>query len=212
MATTRRYEQRRRAELAEATRRRILDAVHDELRAAPSQPPSVEQVAERAEVSRSTVYTIFGSRAGLFDTFAEELMRRSGFDQLVAAVSARDARDHLRGAFTASCHMFAAERDVIRVLTSMSAIDPEAVGGAIQRLESDRSGGIAHLAHRLAEQELLRPDVTEAEATDVLWLLSGFESFDALFTGRGLGARRGRRAPHRDGRAGAVPKATRRAA
>ena len=62
------------------------------------------------------------------------------------------------------------------------------VGGAIQRLESDRSGGIAHLAHRLAEQELLRPDATEAEATDVLWLLSGFESFDALFTGRGLGA------------------------
>ncbi len=188
MATTRRYEQRRRAELAEATRRRILDAVHDELRDAPAQPPSVEQVAERAEVSRSTVYTIFGSRAGLFDTFAEDLMRRSGFDQLVAAVSAPDARDHLRGAFTAGCRMFATERDVIRVLTSMSAIDPEAVGGAIQRLESDRSGGIAYLAHRLADQELLRPDVTEAEATDVLWLLSSFESFDALFTGRGLAA------------------------
>ena len=70
----------------------------------------------------------------------------------------------------------------------MSAIDPEAVGGAIQRLESDRSGGIAYLAHRLADQQLLRPDVTEAEATDVLWLLSSFESFDALFTGRGLAA------------------------
>jgi hypothetical protein len=43
-----------------------------------------------------------------------------------------------------------------------------------------------HLARRLAEQGELRDDVTEAEAADTLRVLAGFESFDALYTGRGL--------------------------
>ncbi len=45
-----------------------------------------------------------------------------------------------------------------------------------------------YLAGRLGEQGLLRPDVTVEEAADVLWMLAGFTSFDALYTGRGLSA------------------------
>jgi AcrR family transcriptional regulator len=185
---TRKYEQRRRAEAAEATRRRILDAVHHQLTTEPAQPPSVEQIAERAGVSRSTVYLIFGSRAGLFDAFTRDLVERAGFAELVDAVAHPDALEHLRGGIRASSRMFAAEREVLRVLFSMSAIDPDAVGGAVLQQEGERAGGIAHLAHRLAEQERLSPGVSEAEAADVLWLLSSFDTFDSLATGRGLSA------------------------
>lgn len=139
-------------------------------------------------MSRSTVYLIFGSRAGLFDVFTRDLVQRAGFGELVDAVAHPDALEHLRGGVRASSRMFAAEREVLRVLFSMSAIDPDAVGGAVQQLEEERAGGIAHLAHRLAEQDRLRPDVTEAEATDVLWMLSSFEAFDLLATGRRLAA------------------------
>ena len=45
-----------------------------------------------------------------------------------------------------------------------------------------------YLAGRLAEQGLLRDDVTVEEAADVLWMLAGFGSFDELFSGRGLPA------------------------
>ena len=45
---------------------------------------------------------------------------------------------------------------------------------------------MAHLARRLAEQEVLRPDVTVGEAADVLWLLASFDSFDQLYTARKL--------------------------
>ena len=43
-------------------------------------------------------------------------------------------------------------------------------------------------ARRLAEQGALRPDVTEAEAADLLWLLTSFDAFDILYTGRSLPA------------------------
>ncbi|NDV06692.1 TetR/AcrR family transcriptional regulator [Rhodococcus sp. IEGM 248] len=184
---TRKYEQRLRAEAAEETRRNILDAVYDRLRRAPSTPVSVEQVARAAGVSRSTVYLVFGSRAGLFDALTTDLWwHRAGFQAVVDAVEHPDAREHLRGGIDSGVRVFAAHRDVFRALFSMAQLDADAVGGAIARIEENRAGGMVHLAQRLAEQEVLRPEVTVDEAADLLWLLASFDSFDQLYTGRNL--------------------------
>lgn len=183
----RKYEQRLRADGAEQTRRTVLDAVYEQLREAPSKPVSVEQVARSAGVSRSTVYLIFGSRAGLFEALTTDLWwNRAGFQQVVDAVEHPDAREHLRGGLAAGVRMFAAHRDVFRALFSMAQLDPDAVGGAMAVLEKDRAGGVAHLAARLAGQRVLRPGVTVGRAADLLWLLTGFDTFDQLFTGRNL--------------------------
>jgi hypothetical protein len=82
--------------------------------------------------------------------------------------------------------MFAAHRDVLRALYSMAQLDADAVGGAIQLMEEGRAQGALYRAQRLAEQKLLRPDVTVSEGADLLWVLTSFDSFDALYTGRGL--------------------------
>lgn len=184
---TRKYEQRLRAEAAEQTRRRILDAVYQRLHDAPTTPVSVEQVARAARVSRSTVYLAFGSRAGLFDALTEDLWwQRAGFAQVVDAVADPDAREHLRGGIVGGVRVFAAHRDVFRALFSMAELDADAVGGAISRIEENRAGGMAHLARRLAEQDLLRAEVPVGRAADLLWLLTSFDSFDQLYTGRKL--------------------------
>ena len=183
---TRRYEQRLRAQSAEETRRRILDAAYDRLREAPSQPLHVDRVARAAGVARSTVYLVFGSRAGLFDALRADLVERSGLDRLIEAVQHPDAREHLRGGIRAGAEMFAADRDVFRVLTSMSALDDEAVGGAMRRGEAIRARGMARLAGRLDEQGVLLPGVTAERAADALWMLTSFDAFDQLYTGRGL--------------------------
>ena len=183
---TRKYEQRLRAESAEETRRRILDSLYERLHSAPSKPVSVDALAHDAHVSRSTIYLIFGSRAGLFDALAADLFHRGGFDRVVQAIADPDVRTHLRGGISAATKTLAAHRDVLRVLYSMAELDPEAVGGTVQRMEANRAEGMAHLARRLAENELLRADVTVEEAAHVLWLLTSFDSFDLLYTGRGL--------------------------
>jgi len=182
----RKYEQRLRAESAEQTRRRILDAVYQQLREAPGESVSLDRIAQRARVARSTIYLVFGSRAGLFDAFTEDLWERTGLPALTQAVANPDARQHLRGGITAASKMFAADRDIYRVLFSMAQLDHDSVGGAVRKMERERTGGMAYVAQRLHDDGVLREDVTVDEAADVLWMLCSFESFDSLHTGRKL--------------------------
>lgn len=182
----RRYEQRARAATAEQTRRRILDAVYARLRAAPGEAVNLDAVARAARVARSTVYAVFGSRAGLFQAFGVDLLARAGFDRVVAAVAVPDVRASLRVSLRATVEIYVAERDVLRALHAMALLDPDAYAGALEPADRDRAGGMVHLARRLAEAGELRPDVDEAEAADLLWLITGFDAFDVLFTQREL--------------------------
>jgi AcrR family transcriptional regulator len=182
---TRKYQQRARAAAAEETRRRIIDAVRARLRDAPSEAVSVDLVARKAGVARSTVYSIFGSRAGLLDALAQDFLHRAGFDRLVEAVKHPDAREHLRGSITANVEMFAADRDVARALFATARLDPETLAGAGQRLERDREGGIRHLARRLRDQGLLEAGIDASGAADILWVITSFDAFDLLLA-RGL--------------------------
>jgi AcrR family transcriptional regulator len=182
----RKYEQRIRAATAEETRRRILDALYERVAEAPSAPVSIEQIAQTAGVSRPTVYTVFGSRAGLFGALGVELLRRGGFDEMMAATMHPDALEGLRGGISAEVKMWAAHRDVLRNLFSMAQLDPEAVGGAVHNIEAGRALGASYRAQRLADQKLLRPGVSVEEAADVIWVLTSFESFDLLHARRGL--------------------------
>jgi AcrR family transcriptional regulator len=185
---TRRYEQRLRAQAAEETRRRVLDAVYDQLRETPTQPVSVERIARTAGVARSTVYAIFGSRAGLFDAFAADILERGGFRRVLDAVADPDPRMTLRAGIAGGVHTFAAHRDVFRALVSMAQLDPDAVGGAMQRSEERRANGMMRLARRLARDGLLDESLTTKQAADRLWVLTSFDAFDLLYSGRGRSA------------------------
>jgi AcrR family transcriptional regulator len=183
---TRRYEQRQRAETAEQTRRRIIDAVIARLQKAPAESVSIDRIAEMAGVARSTVYAIFGSRAGLFDAVAADVLERDDYEQLLEAKHEPDAREHMRVGFRTGTAMLAADRDIVRALFSMAQLDEGAVGNSVRKREENRAAGMARLAGRLAEQDLLRPGVDIEEAENILWVLTSFESFDLLHTGRGL--------------------------
>jgi AcrR family transcriptional regulator len=183
---TRAYEQRARAEDAARTRMRIIDAVFARLEQAPSERVSIERIARMARVARSTVYSIFGSRSGLFDAVGRELADRSGYARLVDAKHQPDARDHLRVGFRAATEMFAANRDIYRALRSMARLDERAVGATVARMDAERTAGMARLAGRLAEQGVLREGLSRSDAEHTLWMLSSFDSFDSLYTGRGL--------------------------
>jgi AcrR family transcriptional regulator len=186
VVTKRRYTQQARAAAAEETRQRILGAMRDRLRAAPSEALSIERVAQEAGVARSTVYLVFGSKAELFEALGQDLLERTGFQRIVDAVALPDARDAVRESLRAAASVYAAERDVSRTIYSMWSLEPEAVRRAFEVVERGRAEGQSRLARRLAEEGHLHPDVTVEEAADILWVITSFETFDQLYTGRGL--------------------------
>jgi AcrR family transcriptional regulator len=182
------YEQKARAESAAETRKRILDAVIERLRKEPAKRISVDAIAADAGVARSTVYLVFGSRAGLFDAVAEEVYERAGYLQVLEAIRVPDPMDTLRGGIAEGVHMFARYRDVFRALFSMEELEPAATAGAIRRVEEQRAEGMMWLARRLSRAKQLKPGLKIKEAAHMLWIATSFEGFDLLYTSRGLTA------------------------
>jgi AcrR family transcriptional regulator len=183
------YRQRLRAQAAEESRQRILDGLYDRLREAPAEPVSVDEIARRARVSRSTVYLDFGSRSGLFDALTDRLLQGAGYDRIEEAVRHPDARETLRGGLEGGVRMYAAHHDVLRVLYATGKLDPDGAGRAIARSERRRFESMGWVASRLQEQDQLRPEVTPEHAAHVIWLLASFDAYDLLASGRGLDAR-----------------------
>jgi AcrR family transcriptional regulator len=181
------YRQQLRAETAEATRQRILDALYERLRVTPAEPVSVDEVAKRARVSRSTVYLVFGSRSGLFDALTERLLSGAGYERIKEAVRDPDARETLRGGLEGGVRMYAVHHDVFRVLYAAGKLDPDGAGRAIARSERRRYESMGWLADRLRDQNLLRPGITPEHAAHVIWFLASFDAYDLLASGRRLG-------------------------
>ena len=187
---TRKYEQHLRAESAQQTRQRILDALASCLREAPARPASIDQVARIAGVARPTIYLVFGSRAGLFGALAATLLERGRFGRMLEQSAHPDAREGLRRGIHATVEMYATERDLLRALISAGQLDADTVGGATKRMEQGRATGARSRAQRLADQHLLRPDVTIDDAASILYVLTSFDAFDLLYSGRNLTAAR----------------------
>src|SRR6266498_3359133 len=161
------YRQHLRAEAAEQNRQRILDTLYDRLRAAPAQPVSVEEIARRAGISRSTIYLVFGSRSGLFDALTDRLLRGAGYDRIAEAVRYPDARETLRGGLEGGVRMgWLANRlheqhhlrpdvtlgdaaHVIWLLASFDAYDQLAAGRGLNPED------VVHTLTRTAEHALL---------------------------------------------------------
>lgn len=115
------------------------------------------------------------------------------------------------------------ERLAVEVLDlgRRGALDADAVGGAIERMERGRGDGMAFLSRRLADQDALRPDVTRAETNQSLpgapdfgpskvgWLASRRTGRRPTRTGTGDGEDQGGDAARRrDVHATRVPRET----
>jgi hypothetical protein len=73
----------------------------------------------------------------------------------------------------------------VRRLSGLAAVDPE-IRQVLSQAEQQRLPLLTRLAERLAEAGHLAAGCSTSRAVDLLGLLSSFEAFDQLFTGRQL--------------------------
>ncbi len=175
------YRLGRRTAAAQRTRARVLRAARQLLTArAGAEPFSVDAVARRAGVARMTVYHQFGSRRGLlealFDSFAAggQLPAR-----LAAAFQRPEPLDSLADIVAAFARFWDAGRPWIRRVRALGVLDPE-LGKAVDARNARRREVVRVLVQRLGTRYGRPAPDEQAQAAELLYTLTSFETFDTL--------------------------------
>lgn len=178
----------RRALSARATRRAVLGAARELFEERGWAATSISAIAERAGVSRPTVFSI-GSKADLLRLVRDIALAGDDED---APVSARPAWQRIVAEQDPGRMLALFSTHVRRVCERYSALEEVLRGAAgaepeLRRLweagERQRLGGAAQLVQALAGRTPLR--VGRREAVDVVWLLMAPDHHRRLVTGRG---------------------------
>src|SRR3954451_8060559 len=179
MPAARAYRARRRATRADHTRERILAAVRALLAEGAFHDSTVEEVAERAGVSRATLYQHFRSRVDLVDSMCDSFAVNPALVDLRHAVELPEADTALAQTVALAVRFWSTEDPVLRELYGVVAIDP-AARALVERQRTDRHGEIRRLARHLRAAGRLRPGMSEREATDALMVLTSYGTFGEL--------------------------------
>lgn len=138
---------------------------------------TVDAVAQRADVSRATVYYQFGSKTGLLEALCDALAADGQMSELATAFADPDPLAALRGLVTCFGRFWAADRLVMRRLRALAALDPE-VAAVISARDQRRRDGVDVIVGRLSGAGLSTAD--PATAARILFTLTSFETFDTL--------------------------------
>ncbi len=178
-AVPRPYRMKARAETADATRRRILDAAREAILDGLTPELSVGDVARRAGVARSTIYSLHGSRAGLIGAVIVDALMRAGFEQTLQLFNLPDAAEGMRRALPEGARMMESFHELARRINVLAQLDAE-IMAVQQTADQSRADGMRYQAGRLAEQGRLRRGVTAEQAAMILYLLTDLMTYDSL--------------------------------
>jgi AcrR family transcriptional regulator len=173
------YRARRNSGRSEATRERIKAAVRELLAEGTFHTSTVEEVADRAGVSRATLYQHFRSRIDLVDAICETFDANPALLELRQIVELPDADAALDKTIASSILFWSTEDPILRQLYGVAAIDP-AAKNLVDRQRADRRSELERLAHNLKRGNRLRPGTTARHAVTLLLVLTSYDTFREL--------------------------------
>jgi AcrR family transcriptional regulator len=145
---------------------------------------TVSDIAREAAIAVPTVYASTGGKSAILATLIDEAMRDPVVDETLAAV--RQCRTP-REVIALTAHGIRADNeryyDVIQVMKTAAAID-ETATGILVRSDRGYRQALAHAARRLGDMRALRPAMTLARATDILWFYFGHQAWHLLVSDR----------------------------
>lgn len=173
----------------------ILDAAVELFVEQPARPDEIRMVdiAERAGVSRRSLYVHFGSRTSLLVAMVQHFDAGGILQGLVkrvldapTALDALDAVVHLHAEYSPVAY------PVARVLM-LGRHEDEALGAAWDDRMEARRQVYASVVGRLRRDGLLSRDWGEQVATDMMWALTSWQLWEQLVVDRGWSKARYRR-------------------
>src|SRR5713101_8084286 len=144
------YRTTRKLGRSEATRERIKGAVRELLAEVTFHTSTVEHVADRAGISRATLYQHFRSRLELVDAICETFDANPALLTLREGIETLDAEAALAHTIANSVRFWSSEDAILSQLYGVVALDP-AARDLVDRQRADRRGEMVRLARKLRE-------------------------------------------------------------
>jgi AcrR family transcriptional regulator len=139
---------------------------------------SLQAVADKACVTRLTVYNQFGSRRALLEAVFDDMATRGGLHRIPAVMAGPDPQAGLLEVIAIFCDFWSFNPDALDPLYAASASDPE-FGASLRERNERRRRLIAVLVRRMAKDRKLRPKGLR-DLIDVLFVLTSFPFFSQL--------------------------------
>jgi len=143
---------------------------------------SLQAVAEKAGVTRLTVYNQFGSRRALLEAVFDDMAVRGGLHRIPGIMAGSDPLAGLLEVISIFCDFWSFGSDALGPLHAAGASDPE-FGASVRERNERRRRLLSVLVRRMAADRKLRPRVLD-DLIDVLFALTSFPFFSQL-TARG---------------------------
>lgn len=161
------------------TRARILDCTWNLLESV-DKKVRMSDIAKEVGISRQALYLHFPTRAELLIATTRHIDSMKNMDaRLADSRAATSGRDRL-ASFIGAWGGYIPEIHGLSVaLRSMRDNDAEAAAAWDDRMQAVRHGCVAAVA-ALAADKMLRPDINEEVATDLLWTLLSVENWERL--------------------------------
>lgn len=169
----------KRAAATEATRRGIVAAARELLAARRWQDFTVEAVANRAGVTRVTVYNQVRSKRGLLEAVLTDLTERARMDQLLGDTQHLAATDACAAIVRRTCRFWHTERDILRPVFGLAGVDHD-VADALAQREQWRQDQLQHLLQRLAAETTPTATFTPADVLAAALAITSFPTYDRL--------------------------------
>jgi AcrR family transcriptional regulator len=178
------YDATRRQERAARNRTAIVDAAERRFLRDGYAATTVAAIAADAGVSDHTIYKAFGGKPGLIRAIRVRALEGTGpvpaeqrSDELDAG--AQKGRAIIEGWGRLTAEVMPRVAPVLLLIRDAATSDPE-VRDLLTELDADRLRRMTDNAGRLAAAGHLRPDLTVADAAEVLWTYTAPELYELL--------------------------------
>jgi AcrR family transcriptional regulator len=169
---------------ASITHDRVMEAAEDLILGGEFAQATVTELAEKAGVSRATVFSRFGSKLGVLEALA---VRCAGGPQMRAirqAIALDDADAVVPALVEAACNHWELQGHILLTLKAVSELEPGAIT-LIDEQREDQHHGMETVVRTL-ERAGRTGDVPRAQLVAALHLVTSVESFMELRRNAGL--------------------------
>src|SRR5438876_366364 len=170
---------------ADDTRRRIIEATRKLLQSEGYAGMTIEAIAQRAEVSAQSVYSIFKSKTGILIELLNQATFGADYEDAVRkALSASDPETRLRLAAPIARQIHDAQSATFDLLRGAGVVAPE-LAKLEQQREALRYERQERMIISLREAGRLKPELDHRTARDIFWMFTGRDVYRMLVRERG---------------------------